>query len=373
MLSALANSLNVSKLATMAKRTLLSLLAALAFGMTNASPSLAADLRIGMIGLDTSHAQEFTARLNDPANTSYVPGARVVAAYPIASPDLPASAERVEGFTKTVRDKYGVRIVKSIPELLQTVDAVMILSLDGRAHLEQIKAVLPAKKPVFLDKPVAASLKDAVEIYKLAEAAGTPLLSASALRWYPSVMEVANAKIANPSGAISSGPAPKAPFHPDLFFYGIHPTESLFTVLGSGCVSVVCTSSPGASVVTGQWVDGKVGTLYAMHTWPAPYKVTLFGKDRVADQRPDTGDYTPLVREIVKFFQSGKPPVIAAKTLEIYAFMEAADESKRRHGEPVTLHEVLETADCPDKWQMPKHVKADHSVSVPASLPQPES
>lgn len=356
----------------MAKRISSLLLAVLAFGMTTASPSSAADLRVGVIGLDTSHAQEFTARLNDPANTSYVPGARVVAAFPSGSPDIPASADRVVGFTSMVRDKFGVRIVKDIPELLQTVDAVMILSLDGRAHLEQVRAVLKAKKPVFLDKPVAASLKDAVTIYKEAEAASTPLFSASALRWYPGVQEVANSKIAGPSGAISSGPAPKAAFHPDLFFYGIHPTEALFTVMGTGCVSVVCTASPGASVVTGQWADGRVGTLFAMHTWPAPYKVTLFGKDRVADQRSDGGDYTPLVREIVKFFQTGKPPVSEVKTLEIYAFMEAADESKRRHGAPVSLHEVLDMADCPDKWQAPKKVKVLHPEPPPALLPGPE-
>ena len=358
----------------MAKRTFSTLLAALAFGMTAPSPSSAADLRIGMIGVDTSHAQEFTARLNDPANPSYVPGARIVAAFPVASPDLPASADRVEGFTKIVRDKFGVRIVSSIAELVQTVDAVMILSLDGRAHLEQVKAVLASKKPVFVDKPVAASLKDAVTIFQLAEAAGTPLFSASAVRWYPSVLEVANAKVAAPSGAISSGPCPLQLFHPDLFFYGIHPTEALFTVLGSGCVNVVCTAGPGASVITGQWSDGRVGTLYAMHTWPAPYKVTLFGKEQVVEQRSDNGDYTPLVREIVKFFQSGKPPVSAAKTLEIYAFMEAADESKRRRGTPVQLREMLEIANCPEVWQLPKKVKPPASAQASATIgPAPDA
>jgi hypothetical protein len=120
-------------------------------------------------------------------------------------------------------------------------------------------------------------------------------------------------------------------------------------------------------VITGQWSDGKVGTLYAMHTWPAPYKVTLFGKDQVAEQRSDAGDYAPLVREIVKFFQSGQPPVSAAKTLEIYAFMEAADESKRRHGATVQLHEVLDLAECPEKWQLPKKVKVPAPAQASAA------
>jgi len=320
------------------------------FMMATTSSLVAADVRIGIIGLDTSHAVEFTQRLNDPASTSFVPGGRVVAALPAASADLAASRDRVEGFTSTVRDKYGVRIVADVAELLSAVDAVMVLSLDGRAHVPQMKAIVAAKKPVFLDKPVAASLKDAVSIYLQAEAAGTPLLSASALRWNSAVTSVANAAVANPSGAVSSGPAPKMEHHPSLFFYGIHPTEALFTVLGSGCASVVNTATAGASVITGKWADGRVGTLYAMHTWPAAYQVTLFGTDKVVTQSTEGGDYTPLVREIVKFFQSRTPPVTAYQTLEIYAFMEAADESARKNGRPTSLRDVLEKAGCPPKW-----------------------
>jgi len=326
----------------------------LALCMTLISSTLsAADVRVGIIGLDTSHAVEFTQRLNDPASTNFVPGARVVAALPAASPDIAASIDRVQGFTSAVRDKYGVRIVADVKELLAAVDAVMVLSLDGRAHVRQMKDVVAAKKPVFLDKPVAASLKDAVGIYMQAEAAGTPVFSASALRWNPSVLAVATSGVTNPSGAISSGPAPKMEHHPSLFFYGIHPTEALFTVLGPGCASVVNTATTGASVITGKWEDGRVGSLYAMHTWPAAYQVTLFGSDKVVGQTTEGGDYTPLVREIVKFFQSRTPPVTAKQTLEIYAFMEAADESARKNGRPVLLRDVLVKAECPPKWMLP--------------------
>ena len=243
--------------------------------------------------------------------------------------------------------------VRDVKELLAAVDAVMVLSLDGRAHVRQMKDIVAAKKPVFLDKPVAASLKDAVGIYMQAEAAATPVFSASALRWNPSVLAVATSGVTDPSGAISSGPAPKMEHHPSLFFYGIHPTEALFTVLGPGCASVVNTATTGASVITGKWEDGRVGSLYAMHTWPAAYQVTLFGSDKVVGQTTEGGDYTPLVREIVKFFQSRTPPVTAKQTLEIYAFMEAADESARKNGRPVLLRDVLVKAECPPKWMLP--------------------
>lgn len=312
------------------------------------------ELRIGLIGLDTSHAEQFTMRLNDAANPNHIPGGRVVAAFPCASPDLEESKSRIEGFTSTVRDKYGVKIVGSISEVCAVVDAVMILSLDGRPHLDQAKQVIAMKKPFFLDKPVAASLRDAVEIYKLADAAGVPMFSASAIRWYPGVVEVATSDKAPTQGALSFGPSPLLAEHPDLFFYGIHPTEALFTVMGAGCQSIVRTGGPpGESVVTGLWDGGRTGTLHALHFLPMDskqYKVVRFGGEAQVVEQKSQGDYTPMLKEIIKFFQTKEPPVTASQTLEIYAFMEAAEESKRRKGEPIRLRDVLQKAGCPEKW-----------------------
>lgn len=317
--------------------------------------AMADNLRIGLIGLDTSHSEQFTLRLNDPANPNHVPGARVVAAFPCASPDLPESSSRIEGFTATLRDKFGVKMLGSIAEVCAATDAVMILSVDGRPHLDQAKQVIACGKPLFLDKPVAASLKDAVEIYKLAEAAKVPLLSASATRWWPGVVEVANSEKLAARAALSYGPAPVLPHHPDLFFYGIHSAEALFTVMGSGCLSVERTSAPDVSVVTGLWEGGRLGTLYALHTLPmgsTDYKLIRFGQEKITEQASQ-GDYTPLLREIIKFFQTRQPPLTARQTLEIYAFMEAAQESKRQQGRPIILRDVLQKAGAPEAWLPP--------------------
>lgn len=320
-------------------------------GMMNAQTP-PADLRIGIIGLDTSHAEQFTMRLNDAANPNHIPGGRVVAAFPSGSPDLEDSKSRIEGYTATVRDKYGVKIVGSIQELCSGVDAVMVLSLDGRKHPEQAQEVIAMKKPFFLDKPVAASLKDAVQIYSLADTVGVPMFSASAVRWYPGAPQVAAAEKTPAKSVLSYGPAPMLPGHPDLFFYGIHPTEALFTVMGGGCQSVVRAGSADVSIVTGFWDGDRTGTLHAMHFWPmgsASYKLVRFASDQAIEQKTQ-GDYTPMLREIIKFFQTKQPPVTAAQTLEIYAFMEAAEESKRRKGASVPLRDVLQKADCPEKW-----------------------
>lgn len=336
---------------------------------------MAENLRIGIIGLDTSHAEQFTLRLNDTANPNHVPGGRVLAAFPTPSADIEESRERVGGFTAVVRDKFGVRIAASIDEVCKNVDAILLLTLDGRPRLAQMRQILAYGKPVFMDKPVAASLKDAVEIYKLAEAAKVPVFSASAIRWYPGVLEVANAEKEPASGAISYGPAHILAHHPDLFFYGIHPAESLFTVMGSGCVSVSRVTTPAASIVTGLWAGGRAGTLHAIHEGAKAYKVVRFGRATVTEQKSE-GDYTPMLREIIKFFQTRQAPVSARDTLEIYGFMEAAEESKRRGGRSVSLREVLSKAGAPDAW-----LPVDPKAAMPAAtkptdkknLPQPGS
>lgn len=297
-------------------------------------------LRIGIIGCDTSHAVEFTARINQPQHPGHVPGARVVSAFPSMSEDMPWSRDRMAGFVQELQARYGVRVVSSIAELLATCDAVLLCSLDGRVHPSQAKPLLIARKPVFVDKPVAASLQDVVTLYRRAEQSRTPIFSASALRWYPGIVDLTHADVGTLRSAISYGPSPLEQGHPDLFFYGIHPTEALFTVLGPGCVCVKRTTTRDTSVIVGEWMDGRIGTLHVVHRWPAEYKVIKFGDDRIVEQSSG-GDYTPLVREIIRFFQTGVAPVPAAATLEIYAFMEAADESKRRDGATVTLAEVM--------------------------------
>lgn len=338
------------------------------------TPLMAQELRIGIIGLDTSHSEQFTLRLNDPANPNHIPGARVVVAYPAGSADIEESKSRVEGFTAAVKGKFGVRIVGTVGEVCKDVDAVLLLGLDGRPRLEQMKEILAAGKPVFMDKPVAASLKDAVEIFKLAEAVQVPVFSASAVRWYPGVLEVANAEGgAPPRGVLSYGPAHILEHHPDLFFYGIHPTEALFTVMGGGCVSVTRTSTGSQSVVTGVWAGDRVGTLIAIHEGAKAYKLIRFGDNAVTEQKSE-GDYTPMLREIIKFFQTKQAPISPKQTLEIYAFMEAAEESKRLGGKRVMLRDVMKKADAPEAW-LPEDGKAQ-PVKGPVTtekkgLPQP--
>jgi len=300
----------------------------------------AADLRIGIIGADTSHVLEFTKLINDPSNKHHVPGGKVTVIFKGGSKDIPSSWSKIDRYSNELAKNHGVRIVDSIETLCGEVDAVLLESVDGRVRLEQIKPVLKARKPVFIDKPIAGSLQEAVEICRLAKAGRVPVFSSSSFRYYDSMVELLNAKTGKLRGAISYGPCTIEPHHPDFFWYGIHPIEALFTVMGTGCQTVVRTASTDTDVATGTWADGRTGVFYALHG-SAPHKVIVFGADGIAEQRDSEHSYAPLVREIMKFFQTGIAPVPPETTLEIYAFMEAADESKRRGGVPVKISEVM--------------------------------
>lgn len=312
--------------------------------LSAALSSHAEDLRLGIIGSDTSHVPAFTRLLNDPTNPKHVEGAKIVALFQSFSPDIPSSVARHEEYAKELETKWNVKIEPTIEALLASVDAVLIESVDGRPHLEQAKAVIAAHKPLFIDKPLAGSLKEALQIFHLAQEAKVPVFTSSSYRFYDSIKEVKKVDVGDIHSVISFGPCSLEANHPDLFWYGIHPTEALFTILGPGCESVSRTQTEANELVTGVWKDGRMGILHGLRKGPTPHRVIVFGSKAVAEEKTVASDYAPLLVEIVKFFQTGISPVTAEETINLFAFMEAADESKRQGGRSVTIAEVMAKA-----------------------------
>lgn len=318
----------------------------LASAVVNAALQEPKSIRVGIIGLDTSHATAFTQILNDPSPKDDVARCRVVAAYPKGSPDIPSSTSRVPAYTEEVK-KHGVEIVDSIEALVEKVDAVLLETNDGRPHLEQILPVLKAGKPVFVDKPIAGSLVDAVAIFEAARHYKTPLFSSSSLRYSSGAQAIRGGKIGEVKGCDAYSPCALEATHPDLFWYGIHGVETLFTIMGPGCESVTRVSTPGIDLAAGAWKGGRVGTFRGIRTdaggGASGYGGQAFGTKGIEPIGSYEG-YRPLLVEIVKFFREGKVPITEEETLEIYAFMEAADESKRQGGAPVKIETVLAKA-----------------------------
>lgn len=294
-------------------------------------------LRAGIIGLTTSHVPAFTNVVNDPKATGDLAGVRIVAGFTGGVEDNPSSWDRREKFTEDLRQK-GIKIYDTIPEMLNHVDAVFLEEVDGRPHLEWARPVIAAGKPLFIDKPLAASLADCIEIFRLAKEANVPCFSSSSLRFGADLADIRSgeSKFGQIKSCVAGSPMSIEPHHPDLFWYGIHGCEILYTIMGPGCKTVTRVAS---DKVEGVWADGRTGTFEARKG----YGATVVGtKD--SGTVGDYQGYKPLVVEICKFFKTGKPPVSMEETLEIYTFMEAADESKRQGGKPVSMDEVFKKA-----------------------------
>ncbi len=298
-------------------------------------------IRAGMIGLDTSHVVAFAEILNDPEAAEDVANCKVVAAFPPGS-KLDFNLRRRKGYTEKLAG-MGVEMVSSVPELLDRVDVVMVMTNDGRPHLEQSVPVLKAGKPLFVDKPLAGTLEDAFALAGLAAELEVPFFTASALRFAPGAQAVRKGGLGEVLGADAYSPCELESHHPDLFWYGIHGVELLYTAMGPGCEQVIRATSERSEVVIGNWPEGRFGTFRGLRRGKTGYGGTAFGRDAIGALGPFTG-YRPLVVEIVRFFRTGESPVAVEESLEIYTFMEAADESKRRGGEPVKLAEVAEAA-----------------------------
>jgi hypothetical protein len=299
--------------------------------------------RIGIIGLDTSHAPAFTRTFNaKDASAQDLEGFRVVAAYPQGSPDIESSTSRVPGYIREMRD-MGVEIVDSIAELLRRVDFVLLTTNDGRVHLEQARPVIEAGKPLYVDKPMAASLPDVIALFEAARARNVPLFSASSLRWIPGALELRNGAQGPVKGADAFSWAALEPTHPDLYWYGIHGVEILFTVMGTGCLSVSRFQTADTEFCVGQWRDGRIGTFRGLRSSEHSYGGTVFAEKKI-EVLPMGSDYVPMLKAIARFFATGRPPVSEDETIEIYAFMSAADRSKAQGGKPVLIADVVAEA-----------------------------
>lgn len=310
-------------------------------GTASAKPFPQQEIKVGVIGLSV-HSAAYTEIINSGASSPDFSGCRVVAIFhPAGNPDVEFSEKQLQSFTDTIK-AHGVEFVSSIKELAKMVDAVMLLTNDGRPHLKEIIPVLKAGKPVYVDKPLAANLSDVLAIFKVAKKYKVPMFSCSPLRYVKEAQEIREGKVVGKVfGASAYGPAPLQKSHVDLFWDGIHAVESLYTVLGgTGCKTVSRTSTLDADVVVGSWTDGRIGVFRGIRKGKSGFGGTAFGDKGIASIGAFNG-YRPLVVAIVNFFRTGIVPVSEEETIEIYAFMDAADESKRLGGVPVNLSDRL--------------------------------
>ncbi len=305
--------------------------------------AVAADVRVGVIGCDTSHTIAFTELMNKVKDPDCA-GFRVTVAHKWGSPDIFSSTNRYPKYIAQLKE-MGVEMKETIPELLAVCDVVLLETCDGRPHYEQAKQVFASGKPVFIDKPVTADLPDAVRLVDLGRRMNAKWFCSSSLRYVKNAQAARDGKLGKIRGADCWTPTQFEETQSEYFWYAIHGAEPLFTIMGTGCVEVRCTATELEHVAVGTWADGRLGTMRALdyRRGGAGYGGTIFTLGGVKSMGTYEG-YKPLLVEILKFFKTGVVPVSPEETLEIYAFLEAATQSRRKGGVAVKVADVLSAA-----------------------------
>ncbi|MCA0754275.1 Gfo/Idh/MocA family oxidoreductase [Paenibacillus sp. N4] len=291
-------------------------------------------LNLGIIGADSSHAVAFTKLLNDSMQPYHVNGGHVTIVYPGGSPDFPLSRQRVAGFTGELVRSFGVRIASTPAEVAEASDAILLLAADGRKHKELFERIAAYGKPVFIDKPFALSSADAMEMKRMAEACGIPLMSCSSLRYAQSLTEeLAKGTQSDIAGAHVYGPISVEPTQGYYFWYGIHSAELLYAIMGPGCLSVTVESSETMEWIKGRWHDGRIGTIRLSRSGSYRFGALIHRKTESVHVDTESSPkpfYSSLLENVIGWFGTRKPALDLNETIEIIRFLEAADESRMK-------------------------------------------
>lgn len=297
-------------------------------------------LKIGMIGLDTSHCEAFIKILNDKQNPHHIPGANVHIAYAGGSPDFEISISRVAAITAAFRDDYQVTIADSPEQVAEHSDAIIMTAVDGRVHYELFEKIARYRKPVYIGKPLAVSAAHAQAMSALAREHGTPLMSASAIRCSDHLSGLLKGEEHGAViGADCYGPMHLEETQPGLFWYGIHTVDSLYRIMGKGCVQVTATTNEDYEFVVGEWPDGRIGTVRGNRKGSNNFGATVHKAARTesvilnVQARPI---YASLLEEMIAFFRSGRSGISLEEAVEVIRFIEASNES-RATGKTVRL------------------------------------
>jgi predicted dehydrogenase len=293
---------------------------------------MADELKIGLVGLDTSHVVAFTELLNVPSNPNRVVGGKVVAAFPGGSPDMDLSRNRVEGFTKTLREKHSVEMKDTPEAVAEAVDLLFITAVDGRVHREQFERTVKFKKPTFIDKPLAVSVADAEAIVRAANLEKVPVMSCSSLRYDDDLVKALAGKREDVLGCDTFGPLSEVATQPGLFFYGVHAVDMLVAVMGHGCTEVAATHTASGDVLSMSWPGGRTGSVRLMKDGHGKYGCTLHRKagaqfvDASAGKRPA---YASMLAAIFRSLPQGRSDVPADEMLDTIRILEAGNSARQ--------------------------------------------
>lgn len=290
------------------------------------------EMKLGIIGLDSSHVSAFTHLLNDANDPFHLEGARVVWAYPgVPSMDFDFSYHRLDGYTKELQEQFGVEMLDSEEAVAEAADAILLEQVDSRKRVEQFSRIVSYGKPVFVDKAFALNSGDAARMIGLARQYRVPLMSCSALRCCQGLNEaLEDNSLGGITGADFFGPMPIQPTQNLFFWYGVHTADMLLRTMGRGCESVQVVHTGHCDQITALWADGRIGSIRGIRGGANCFGGVIHrerGAWYLNSDRDEVPYYASLLAVILSMFRTGIQPYSNEELMDVMRFLEAANQS----------------------------------------------
>jgi len=292
------------------------------------------EIRIAIIGLDTSHSVEFPRRMQAPdcPEKNRVEGLRAVTCLRF---ETPFTNKQVLDERQKQLEAWGVKVTEDFDEAVSDCDAIMIEINDPAYHLEYFKKCMKLNKPIFLDKPLADNYENGKAIYDLAKENNVKVISSSSLRYSQNLVDACN-KVEKPAQMYCYGPLGIPPVGSGIIWYGVHCFEMLERGMGLGAISIDVKKDDAGAVAIVEYPDKRRG-IVELTVGAYVYGGTLRAENANASYVVDGSMiYTEQLREICKFFKTGEASISIDDALEVINMLDAADKSYET-GKPVKL------------------------------------
>lgn len=294
-------------------------------------------IRIGAIGVDTSHLPEFSRRLKEMHDAGTFDG-RVTAMLDVGDHGWP-DADQVSEWISTAAD-LGVERVGSMDDLLNNVDAVMVLAIDGNRHLELATPSLERGLPTYIDKPLTCDVEQAKQILKLSREKDARCYSASSLRFATELESIPD-DLGGMVAIDAFGPGELNDTMPGLYHYGVHTIEMVDAIWGPGVARVSAVEMADRHLVDLEYRDGRYARLRLDRKAAYDFGATIQGDAKTHQFRVDFGPvYTRLVAGMAGFFEGKPAPAELRDIVENVAVMAAGNESIKRDGAWIDVPEI---------------------------------
>lgn len=224
-------------------------------------------------------------------------------------------------------EKNNIPFFEKDEDLNATVDFFMILAPSNpEVHFDLCQRIFPFRKPTYVDKTFAPNHDMAQKIFALADKHGSPMQTASSLR-YTNVQDEVRKANAPVEHMITWGGG--ASFDE----YAIHPTELLVSVMGHEATALMRRGAPERAQLLVEFTGGRTGVVNVFAKTSTPFAASFTTEKATRYVEVDASKlFSNNQSAILDFFESGKPNIDRRESLAIMRLLDSARDPRALKG-----------------------------------------